>query len=672
VSFAYRPALDGTRSLAVYLVVCFHAGLAAAGGGFIGVDLFFVLSGFLVSSIILAEITERGRLRLGRFYARRVRRLLPAAVVVILATSAVFLLVASKPQRLPLVRDAQSALLYVANFRFLLQSDDYFGADIEKSPFLHFWSLAVEEQFYLVFPLVLIGLAVLSRRRAWALPAGLGALLAVSLGAQLFWSRANANHAYYGSDARMYQLVAGALLAVLLRSRTPSTRLGRVLCPGGLALLLLLASGLVELSPAWRGIGATVASLALVGGVMSDERGPVARVLATRIPTYLGRISYGTYLWHWPVILVLLTVFQVNPIVIAVLAAVTSTGIAALSYELLELPIRRNRVLDRFRWRVVLAGLATTAVIASVVVPPVLSSDRKPVLRTVAARSAVSSVASAGMGGRPVPAGIHFKRVARDRGPDDTFCTPQDLRSCVVHRGAGPTVVLVGDSHARMLAPMMTRLAREHDFTLALNVVIACPWQRGVVNSGQPKKHQVECGKARNRWYDDVLPQLHPDIVMLAALPRDEGSWQGKLVAAHGPSDTPVATVVYRSTRDTLARVRRSGARSLLVQGLNGTNGLEPLDCLARARRLADCVVTPPAERPISDAIFRSQAVQTPDVYTVDLNPAMCPDSPLCLPMMGRTVVWRDTFHFTASIVTRQRALIWKILQGSHVFDTRS
>ena len=672
MSFAYRPALDGTRFLAVYLVLFFHAGLTAAGGGFIGVDLFFVLSGFLVSSIILAEITERGRLRLGRFYARRIRRLLPAAVVVILATSAVFLLVESKPQRLPLVRDAQSALLYVANFRFLFQSDDYFGADVDKSPFLHFWSLAVEEQFYLVFPLLLMGLAVLSRRRRWVLPAGLGALLVVSLGAQLFWSRANVNHAYYGSDARLYQLVAGGLLAVLLRTRTPSTRVGRVLGAGGLAMLLLLASGLVGLTPAWRGIGATVASLALISGVLSDERGPVARALATRMPTYLGRISYGTYLWHWPVILVLLTVFQVNPIVIAALAAVTSTGIAALSYELLEMPIRRNRVLDEFRWRVVLVGLATTAVIASVVVPAVLSSDRKPVLRTVAATSAVTSAASAGAGDHPVPDGSDFERVANDRGPDDTFCTPKDLTSCVVHRGAGPTVVLVGDSHARMLAPMMKRLARQHDFTLALNVVIACPWQRGVVNSGQPRKHQVECAAARDRWYDDVLPQLRPDIVMLAALPRDEGSWQGKLVAAHGPSDTPVATVVYRSTKDTLARIRRSGARSLVVQGLNGTNGIEPLDCLARARRLADCVVTPPAERPISDAIYQSQAVQNPDVYTVNLNPAMCPDSPLCLPVLGRTVVWRDTFHFTASIVTRQRALIWQRLQESHVFDTAS
>jgi peptidoglycan/LPS O-acetylase OafA/YrhL len=670
VSLTYRPALDGTRFLAVYLVLSFHAGLATAGGGFIGVDLFFVLSGFLVSSIILAEITEQGRLRLGRFYARRVRRLLPAAVVVILATSAVFLLMESKPQRLPLVRDAQSALLYVANFRFLFQSDDYFGADIDKSPFLHFWSLAVEEQFYLVFPLLLMGLAVLSRRRRWVLPAGLGALLAASLGAQLFWSRADVNHAYYGSDARLYQLVAGGLLAVALRSRTPSTRLGRVLAAGGLALLLVLASGLVGLTPAWRGIGATVAALALISGVMSDERGLVARVLATRVPTYLGRISYGTYLWHWPVILALLLVFRMHPIVIAALAAVTSTGIAALSYELLEMPIRRNHVLDGFRWPVVLTGLATTAVIAVAVVPAVLSSDRKPVLRTAPAASAVISAARAGWGDRPVPAGIDFKKVAQDRGPDDTFCTPKDLTSCVVHRGDGPTVVLVGDSHARMLAPMMKRLAREHDFTLALNVVIACPWQRGVVNAGQPRKHQVECATARDRWYDDVLPRLRPDIVMLAALPRDEGSWQGKFIAAHGPSGTPVATVVDRSTKDTLARVRRAGARSLLVQGLNGTNGLEPLDCLARARHLADCVVTPPAERPISDAIFRSQAVRKPDVYTVNLNPAMCPDSPLCLPVLGRTVVWRDTFHFTASIVVRQRALIWWRLQESHVFDS--
>lgn len=144
MTWSHHPALDGLRSIAVYMVLLFHAGLGWLGGGFIGVDLFFVLSGFLVSTVILTEIADTGRLQIGRFYARRVRRLLPAALVVIIVTSLTFLLVTPVVRRLPLVADAQSSLLYVANWHFLGRSTDYFATDVAESPFLHFWSLAIE------------------------------------------------------------------------------------------------------------------------------------------------------------------------------------------------------------------------------------------------------------------------------------------------------------------------------------------------------------------------------------------------------------------------------------------------------------------------------------------------------------------------------------------------
>ena len=199
-------------------MLLFHTGWGVAGGGFIGVDLFFVLSGFLVSNVILSEVDRTGRFRLGHFYARRVRRLLPAAVVVIVATSAVFVLVSSLTRRLSLVGDAQSALLYVANWRFLLQSEDYFAENVNESPFLHFWSLAIEEQFYFVFPVLLLVLLRARKRRTAVLLGGVGLAFLLSLGAQLYWARVDPNHAYYGTDARLYQLLAGVLLAVAFRT----------------------------------------------------------------------------------------------------------------------------------------------------------------------------------------------------------------------------------------------------------------------------------------------------------------------------------------------------------------------------------------------------------------------------------------------------------------------
>ena len=163
-AWTYRPELDGLRSVAVYLVVLFHCGVGPFDGGFIGVDLFFVLSGFLVSHVIWAEVDRNGSFRLGWFYARRVRRLLPAAVLVIVVTAAVQLLVASAPQRSGMVRDAQSALVYLSNWHFIADSRDYFAGDaVGASPFLHFWSLSIEEQFYVVLPLALLLLLRLRR-----------------------------------------------------------------------------------------------------------------------------------------------------------------------------------------------------------------------------------------------------------------------------------------------------------------------------------------------------------------------------------------------------------------------------------------------------------------------------------------------------------------------------
>ena len=229
--WGHHGALDGLRTIAVYLVLVFHCGVEAVSGGFVGVDLFFVLSGFLVSSILLEELRRTGTIRLGRFYARRVRRLLPASVVVVVATSALSVLVLSSVRRLPLVGDAQSALLYVANWRFVSQGSDYFAEEgAGQSPFLHFWSLAIEEQFYVVFPLLLLLLARLDRSWRRATLVGVAVLFAASLAAAGVWEGLDADQASYGTGARLYQLLDGGLAALVLgsRLRPPGGGLGLV------------------------------------------------------------------------------------------------------------------------------------------------------------------------------------------------------------------------------------------------------------------------------------------------------------------------------------------------------------------------------------------------------------------------------------------------------------
>ena len=695
MGWSYRPDLDGLRCIAVYLVLLFHSGLEAARGGFIGVDLFFVLSGFLVSNIILSEIDLTGRLSFSRFYARRVRRLLPAAVVVVVATSLVSLLVAPLVRRIPLVADAQSSLLYVANWHFLGQLNDYFATGVDKSPFLHYWSLSIEEQFYVGFPLLLVLLTRASRRWRGALPAAITVLLLLSLASQLYWARADANHAYYGTDARLYQLLAGAILAVVVRRlkrraearrhRAASPSFAGLLAWGGLAGVLLLGSGLIDLSPSSRGIAATAASAVLLAGLMpSPERG-LRRQLARRTPVYLGRISYGTYLWHWPVILVLEELLRVPPVTVALLAIGISTGLAALSFEVLELPIRTAKALHRFSWPSVVTGVTTSALVAVTVVPTVLESEERPRLvqasvgasldRGAAPRNdgAVLSASGPASGPAPslaerrahVPRHIDWRQILEDKGPMPT-CAASDPQSCVVVRGHGPRVLLVGDSHARMLGPTFIRLARQHDFTLAMNVMPACPWQAGVLNLTQPLVNQEKCRSLRQTWYQQVLPKLHPDLVVLAGIGRDDPrAWQGRLVPDGGPPRESLGQLNLSTTLDTVKTFVDQGSRVLIVDNLMGTGGFNPLDCLSVAKRLDQCQVTAPGVAPVSDAYYRIAADRFRGVYTVDLNKVLCVGYPQCMPVVDHIVVWKNHNHFNTMYLDHQRAKIYRAIEAT-------
>ncbi|MGD9962086.1 acyltransferase family protein [Nocardioides sp.] len=655
MTWSYRPALDGLRTVAVYLVLLYHAGMAAVGGGFVGVDLFFVLSGFLVSNVILSEIDERGTLRLGRFYARRVKRLLPAAVVVITATAAVFVLATTVVRRLPLVADAQSALLYVSNWRFLSQQNDYFATEVDRSPYLHFWSLSIEEQFYFVFPILLILLVRAARRRGWVLPAGIAVLMVLSVAAQLYWASADPSHAYYGTDARLYQLLAGALLAVLLRARKVSDR-QRWLGVVGLVMILVVGSGLLDVTPSNRGLLATVASVLLILGVSCDRSSPLTTVLSRPTPVFLGKISYGTYLWHWPVLLVLMEFFDVRPLVLALLGGAVSTGLAALSYQVLEMPIRRSETLSRFTWPVAVVGVTASALVAFLVMPPLLQSTRPPAL----VASGVAATPNGTAKGAKIPSDIDWEAVSLDYGSEQTCTTPAE---CVVVDGDGPHVVLVGDSHARMLEPMYEKLAEEHGFQLSVNIMHACPWQADLINFNRPPAERQECVAQRGAWYKDVLPELKPDLMILVSNSYDNEAKYAKGFKRIGGSDESLSQLLDNTTQETLATFSELGARSLVTLNTLETGGIDPLDCLARATYISQCTIPARMGSRPSDAYYQVAAVRSDDVYTVDINPVVCPDAPLCLPILKGVVVWRDPDHLTGAIGIELRDKVWKAIK---------
>ncbi|HEY4375630.1 MAG TPA: acyltransferase, partial [Acidimicrobiales bacterium] len=375
------PALDGLRALAVGAVLAYHLGRLR--GGFLGVDLFFVISGYLITSLLLVEVRSSGRISLAGFWKRRFRRLLPALLLVlaavVLASHAWFPAWRRNGVRV----DALAALGYVGNWRFVLSKQSYFASGVGPSPLRHVWSLAIEEQFYLVWPLVVVGVVVAAGRKrlrgALTVVAGVGTVASIAWMAVLGGGSKDPSRAYYGTDTRAFTILIGVLLAVALaeapeRPRTRQWRMRRRRIMSAASVPALVAASVfvvvADNQRHWMYRGGFVAfsllGALLVAGCVAD-RGWLVAVLAWRPLRWVGRVSYGIYLWSWPVQTFAeghfgLTGWRLDAWVVGVVV-----GAAALSARFVERPFRTGRLFadrpDALRRMVPVAGIALTAVI---------------------------------------------------------------------------------------------------------------------------------------------------------------------------------------------------------------------------------------------------------------------------------------------------------------------
>ena len=395
------PALDGLRAVAVGGVLAYHLGAGWASGGYLGVDLFFVLSGFLITSLLVEERARTGSIDVVAFWGRRARRLLPALFVLLLAIASYVAVMArvgppgwSAQVDLGGLRgDAVATLLYVANWHAIFAHQSYFARFALPSPLEHTWSLAIEEQFYLLWPAVLTGVLALARRSGkgpvgWRCVAGVltagGALVSAGLMAAWFRSGADPTRVYFGTDTRAFDLLAGATVALLVAGRPLPGRRAKaglramsLTAVGGLALCWAIG-GRGGMPAGWMFDGGFLACAAMAAVVVADaaqeEPGPLGALLSLGPLRWIGRISYGIYLWHWPVFVYVgptLTGLRGAPLVVLRLAM--TLGLASASYYLVECPIRRRRLTGWPRLAAVPAAAAgTAAAVLAATVPAVV------------------------------------------------------------------------------------------------------------------------------------------------------------------------------------------------------------------------------------------------------------------------------------------------------------
>ncbi len=613
------PALDGLRAIAVALVLVGHGGIPGVSGGFIGVDIFFVLSGFLITSLLLDELGRTGRIDLTGFWIRRARRLLPALVLMVLT-------VAAARELLPyqaltgLRSDAIAAFLWIANWRFVAQQTDYFTQGAPPSPLQHTWSLGVEEQYYLVWPILLIAVTLLLAARAKRyfakttvghvrfatfVIATLGAI-ASAAAAIVFTSDTTRDRIYFGTDTRAQALLVGAAASALLVRDWPSlnrgwclirTRWGRriarllpIVGLAGLAAITHYATGSAGEFRHGLLIVVATAAVLVVAPVALEQRGLVARILAWRPLVWLGTISYGVYLWHWPIFLALngertgwtgLGLFGAR--------CALTVAVAFASWWLIEQPIRRWRP-ERVPLLPLAAATVATAAAATMLVVPVGTG---PGLREVGLPPGVSAVAAVSPSppGQPGPA-------PGPRDPNQPF-----------------TVSVFGDSIGWTL---MHYLPPTPGFRFIDHTVIGCSLVRGTPYSyiGQTLEQRAECDAWPGRWTTQI-GQDRPDVALLIigrweTVDRvNEGQW------THIGDPTFDAYLNFELHR-ALNIVGSTGVRVMVATVPYSRGGEKPDGRLY------------PEDQPDRvnqwNTMLRNAVGQHPNVGIIDLNKKLCPD----------------------------------------------
>lgn len=548
-TLTYRPDIDGLRTLAVVPVILFHAGASWLPGGFIGVDIFFVISGYLISSILLREIAA-GNFSFLRFYERRLRRIIPALLVVLIVTVAVFQLIALPDQAKSTAESGIAGLLSISNVYFW-RTSGYFAPAAEFMPLLHTWSLGVEEQFYLLFPVVLL---VLARLR---LPIGLVLMGITALGFALgYWlSVTRPSVAYYLLPARFWELGIGAVLAAGIVPAARSRALRELLPVAGLGLigvsLVYIRSDMPF--PGWVALIPCLGAALVIHG---DGRSWVARkVLGASAMVFVGMLSYSLYLWHWPV----LTALRLRSASLHLEPWVALAGIAAtfllawMSWRLVERPFRNRDTLPgrRLLWQLG-AGSAAFLALAGLAI---------------------------GTGGFPARLGEQARSVlaaSTDVDPLRRACNDIERHDqCRFGPAEGPaSYAILGDSHAAALRPAIEHSGAMGETVGTLYWIGACPFLDGVERQNAPRPSS--CASFRARIWDllEADPGLQTVVLggrwpyhLLGTTPESGGAYADFFVddetVTPGPEEN--LRVFARALGRTLDRLAALGREVVII-----------------------------------------------------------------------------------------------------------
>lgn len=675
----FRPDIQGLRAVAVLLVVLYHAGVPGFSGGYVGVDVFFAISGFVITASLLREHATSGRISIARFVARRIRRLGPASALVLVVTLVV-LAVSGYPAARSDAVDAIAAALHLSNYRFAIESVDYLAADGLLSPFQHYWSLAVEEQFYILFPSVLAVALALGKRRGgrWTPRAtavvALGFVCSISLWFSATTTADQPALSYFSLHTRAWEFGLGALLAVLTSTTAATDATNRRIPPAVGAVLAWLGLGLVvtagvtfDEATVFPGVAALVP---VVGTVLllsptSLAPGSPAGLLRHRTATWIGDVSYSFYLWHWPLVVippVLLTGEVEAPWPMTLGFMVVALVLAWATTRLVE-DRTKHVSLTPVRWFVV--GIALSGVVvlvasllmirvatasAGVVAEPVTVSPAdgpawEAVLRNATTTTDLPSNLTPALdealndwpGGGMADRTCHLNYVDTMNGESCIFGDATSDR----------TVVLTGDSHAYQWLPALETAAASRGWRAVSWTKSLCPLADVEFYAEPLKRDYAEC----TRWREETLAEIvrmQPELVVLS-----------QTDVYDVPGDREWGEATARSVR----LLTEAGIPVLYLLDTPRTSIPVPSCLAANARDLQECAI---ARESLPVPERRSAVIETlpAGVTVLDPLPVLCTDRS-CPPVVGNALVYRDDDHLSATFSRQLHPLFDDALRAS-------
>lgn len=675
----FLPEVQALRALAVLLVVAYHLEPRVVPGGFVGVDVFFVISGFLITGHLLREAGETGRIDLPRFWAGRVRRILPASLATIAAVVALSLALSPSTQWETVGRQALASVFSVQNWVLAADSVDYLAAENPPTALQHFWSLGVEEQFYLVWPLLVVAAAALAlRRRAGAGSPGaarrlgdrrrmpsialaiFGVVVCASLAHSIALTSAGDPAAYFVTPTRVWELGAGGLLAAGILRGSHSTWRAPRWATGGTSRSLLALAGLAAIAASaflydagtpFPGAAAALPVLGTVAVILAGRTAgalSVHRVVDLRPVQWTGNVSYSLYLWHWPAVVFHATVSGGDPGPWESLGLLAlSLLLAAASHRWIEVPARTFAPLVRSTRTALVAGAVAVAVVASLSTVPGIRQERLLAAERAAAEQLLAAPPS-GLGAGSIPAGapayaggsraiVPAPAAAPADRPALGECVQDPAapttKECEIGNSAGGlTVALVGDSHAGHWYQAMAEAAKERGWTLVTYLKSSCPFS--AARRTAEVEGGISCAGANAATLRRIVERGDVDAVVT-------GNWAGSTFAG----DAAGGFAEYWSA------LEDAGIPVYpIVDNPRPGRDEYPRDCVAaNPDSPEDC------GRSQSDALEHTDATleagrREPRANVLDFTDQFCVDG-FCPALIGNVLVYRDHHHLSDTYV---------------------